>query len=206
MAGSVISDYKGIPGLLFSPDFISEKQEKFILLKINEEKWDTTLARRTQQYGYRYDYNSLSRNLSTDFAPEIPKYCNIVINKLLSEKLIETPPDQLIVNEYTPGQGISKHTDSNVFEDRISSLSLNSGCIMSFESKTGVKTDVYLPRRSLVVLTGKSRYEYTHEIAKRKSDRINGDRVQRDTRVSLTFRTVSKPKMRLLRNRYGNPV
>lgn len=41
--------------------------------------------------------------------------------------------DQLIVNEYEPGQGINPHIDNiKLFKSDIASLSLGSDCIMIF--------------------------------------------------------------------------
>ena len=69
----------------------------------------------------------------------------------------------------------------------IASLSLNSACVMKFTQTESI--DVWLPRRSLVILTEDARYKWKHEIVSRKSDiNTQGIRVQRDTRVSLTFR------------------
>ena len=61
---------------------------------------------------------------------------------------------------------------------------------MDFESPNGEKIEVLLEARSLAVMTGKSRSEWTHTIAKRKSDLIGGLRRLRGRRVSLTFRTL----------------
>ncbi len=44
--------------------------------------------------------------------------------------------DQLIVNEYQPGQGISPHIDNKtLFSDIIVSLSLGSNAVMIFEKQ-----------------------------------------------------------------------
>lgn len=51
--------------------------------------------------------------------------------------------------------------------------------------------DVRLPRRSLLVLSGTARRYRTHAIAPRKTDAIDGVRVRRDRRVSITFRTLA---------------
>lgn len=53
---------------------------------------------------------------------------------------------------------------------------------------------VALPRRSLLIMTGAARYQWTHGIQNRKTDLIDGHQVPRDRRVSLSFRTLrSKP-------------
>lgn len=101
-------------------------------------------------------------------------------------------PDQLIANEYLPGQGISAHVDCEpCFGEVIASLSLLSGCEMRFGClASGETRAVILPPRSLLVLTGPARRDWTHSIAARLSDVIDGLRVARQRRVSLTFRTM----------------
>lgn len=50
-------------------------------------------------------------------------------------------------------------------------------------------TQVLAPR-SLLVLSGEARFNWTHGIPARKSDVIDGKKIARGRRVSLTFRTV----------------
>ena len=59
--------------------------------------------------------------------------------------------------------------------------------------KLGLKKSLLLEPRSLIVLQGKARDEWTHGIAKRKSDKWEGKIIKRESRVSLTFRTVIMP-------------
>lgn len=48
----------------------------------------------------------------------------------------------------------------------------------------------YLPSRSLLSMSGESRYEWTHAIAPRKFDKVNGEVIPRGRRISLTLRRV----------------
>lgn len=65
--------------------------------------WSNELKRQTMQFGYRYDYQSRKVE-KTD--REIPYWlADVVGNKF----------DQLIVNKYEKGQGISKHTDHKTY-------------------------------------------------------------------------------------------
>ena len=101
--------------------------------------------------------------------------------------------DQVIVNEYLPGQGISAHIDCEpCFKDTIVSMSLASNCIMYFtnESDRTLKIPVLLEPRSIVVLTRQARYEWMHSITARRYDEWEGIRLERGRRVSLTFRKV----------------
>jgi len=65
--------------------------------------------------------------------------------------------------------------------------SLGSACVMTF-SQGDKKVDKFLKRRSLVVMSGDSRYKWTHAIAGRKTDKYVGATLRRERRVSVTFR------------------
>ena len=110
-------------------------------------------------------------------------------------------PDQLTVNEYVPGGGIPPHVDTHsAFCESIASVSLGSDVLMEFCPVDGdretEKVCVRLPRRSLLVLNGSSRYAFTHMIATRKSDWVDGALQPRAVRTSLTFRSVQRARCR----------
>uniref|UniRef100_A0A6U3ZEE3 Alpha-ketoglutarate-dependent dioxygenase AlkB-like domain-containing protein n=1 Tax=Octactis speculum TaxID=3111310 RepID=A0A6U3ZEE3_9STRA len=52
---------------------------------------------------------------------------------------------------------------------------------------------LWLKRRSLLVLNGEARYDWSHGIAPRRLDRVGGDLRRRTTRISFTFRYVQGP-------------
>ncbi len=124
---------------------------------------------------------------------ELPKWLKVVSEKLQKEGHTPEVADQVIVNEYLPGQGISSHIDCEpCFKDTIVSLSLGSGCVMNLTkaSDKTKKIPIWLEPRSLVVLSGEARSEWLHGIAARKWDEWNGQKHERKRRVSLTFRKV----------------
>ncbi len=176
----------GISGLLYIPDYITSDEESTLLKTINKQKWDNTLSRRVQHYGYRYDYKA--RTVSPDmYIGTLPKWLNDLAVQLHNDGLSEEVPDQVIVNEYQPGQGISAHVDcESCFGPRIFSLSLGSTAIMNFNLEGKPKKEVVLDRRSLVMMYGDARSIWKHSIPSRLKDRG----VERGTRVSLTFRSV----------------
>jgi alkylated DNA repair protein alkB family protein 8 len=122
----------------------------------------------------------------------------VPITRDIGSVLIPALPFAQTVNEYYPGQGIAAHTDTvDAFEDGFSSVSLASQVTMDFASPGGGEAhSVLLPPRSLVVFTGDARYIWTHAIADRKLDRVDGDLLPRGRRVSLTFRKII-PKLEL---------
>ena len=48
------------PGLTYEEDCITPESEAKIVKYIDEQPWNTTLSRRTQHYGYEYDYKNTS--------------------------------------------------------------------------------------------------------------------------------------------------
>lgn len=82
----------------------------------------------------------------------------------------EELPDQVIANEYLPGQGISAHVDCEpCLSDTIVSLSLLSSCEMLFgEKASGARLGVILEPCSLVVMKDGARYAWTQEIPAQK--------------------------------------
>lgn len=191
----------GIPGLLYLDNFLSSQEERDLLAAVDKEgTWNTKLARRTQHYGYVYDYSSKG---TKEKASPIPAWCEFVIERLLERQVLNERPDQMIVNEYVPGQGISPHVDNvGSFDDGIVSLSLGSEVAMDFIHNFDPairKKEMLLARRSAIALHSSARYEWRHGIAARKSD--HG--VQRGRRVSLTFRKMRTESGDLKRLKMG---
>lgn len=179
------------PGTTHLPSFIGADEEERLVRALDAGEWSGELRRRVQHFGYRYDYRA--RMVTPDaYIGDLPDWVSPLCGRLEAETAYGGPPDQVIANEYLPGQGISAHVDCvPCFSNRIASLSLLSPCEMIFRNgKTGEKLSTILEPRSLLILSGAARYEWTHEIPARKSDRVNGERQLRGRRISLTFRTV----------------
>jgi alkylated DNA repair dioxygenase AlkB len=180
-----------IAGLSYIPHYIDESTEAALLEVIDGQPWMNDLKRRVQHYGWRYDYKA--RNVTSDLRiGALPDWLQTYAACLQQAGLLAETPDQVIINEYQPGQGISAHIDCiPCFANTIASLSLGSPCVMDFtHSKTGEKSSLLLEPRSLLVLNGDARYVWQHAIAGRKTDRYKGQIVSRTRRISLTFRKV----------------
>ena len=177
------------PGLIFVPNWLSQDEHDLALSVIDSLPFDDSLSRRVQHYGAKYDYSQAAiQELGS--APKIPPVLNALGIRLFNEGYFSRIPDQVIVNEYVENQGIAAHIDRLTFGDAVATISLLETWPMDFESPNGEKIEVLLEARSLAVMTGKSRSEWTHTIAKRKSDLIGGLRRLRGRRVSLTYRTL----------------
>lgn len=177
-----------VSGFVLKPDFLTRDEERDLLSKIDQAEWNTTLSRRTQHYGYIYDYQNKA---ATQVTTPIPRWAEFIIERLLDEKLLKQRPDQMIVNEYVPGQGIFPHVDdATSFGDGIVSVSMGSDIVMDFV-KQNEKRQVILKTRSVLVLHDEARYKWRHGITARKKD--NG--VTRMRRVSLTFRKMNRKRL-----------
>jgi alkylated DNA repair dioxygenase AlkB len=175
-----------IPGLQYFLEFVSPEDERELVAAIDREVWDTTWDRRRQPYGAGY-------GRSTEMVRPIPDWGLRLARRLDALNVIDRPFDQMLVNEYVPGQGISLHRDYEPFDRTVVSLSLLAPCVMDFRHvASGRKESLLLERRSLIVLSDEARYEWEHGIARRKSDRWKGRVVPRARRLSVTFR-VLKP-------------
>lgn len=180
-----------IAGLQYIPNFIDAKTEAILIKSIDTLPWLTDLKRRVQHYGWRYDYKA--RNVTSDLRiGALPGWLQCHAEKLQQTGCFSAIPDQVIINEYQPGQGISAHIDCvPCFAESISIISLGSSCVMDFtNSKTSKKVSLLLEPCSLLVLASDARYSWQHAIAGRKSDKYQGQIIKRTRRISLTFRKV----------------
>lgn len=177
----------GISGLIYLDAYISDLHHDYLIEAIDQAVWDSSMKRRVQHYGYRYDYKA--RQVTSDlYLGLLPDWASRIARQLSADGLIEVEPDQMIVNEYMPGQGISAHIDCEpCFGNRIFSLSLGSAAEMRFTQSGQEPVDLLLRPRSMVMMFGEARYAWKHAIPARKSD--NG--VKRSRRISLTFRKVT---------------
>ena len=180
-------------GADYQSGFISTAEEKALIDAIDRQCWAKDLKRRVQHYGYRYDYQE-RKAAGDDKTGELPDWVSFLCDRLVDRKIFDSRPQQLIVNEYEPGQGIAPHTDRDCFGPVVASVSVGSDCIMDIYRKSKVKETAFkvvLERCSLLVLRGAARDQWQHGIRPNKADLQNGHRIPRERRLSLTFRTMT---------------
>jgi alkylated DNA repair dioxygenase AlkB len=151
-------------------------------------------SRKVQHFGYIYDYLNGNTNTETEKLPEFLEEIKNKLNNICSSNNIPSINfNQCIVNNYEPGQGISKHIDSKAYGPIVASFSLNSGSYMTFRNGANV-VKKYIKPNSVYIMTGDARYKWTHEMPSTKSDKVDDKKILRSRRVSITFRNVpNKP-------------
>ncbi|HEY0046353.1 MAG TPA: alpha-ketoglutarate-dependent dioxygenase AlkB, partial [Flavobacterium sp.] len=170
---SIVDIMETVPGFQLHRDFITAEMEDNLIREIDNQVWVVDYDRRLQYYGYRNELESPYDLV--EFPVTIPPLINNLAEKLVESKILAHQPNQVIINEYAPGQGIRPHKDRNYFDNQICGVNLGSGCVMRFiKIKGGDVVDVEIPRRSLYVMQDDARYKWNHAIPPRKKDVIDG--------------------------------
>ena len=199
-----------VPGLSLHKCFVTVAEERQILDFLNDASWRTDLSRRTMHFGGTYCLMP-SKSFSAEEkqqaailqAPPMPVELSWLVERMVDAGIYQEDkkPQYCIVNEYTGSLGISAHTENFQFGEPVVGLSLLSSCPIRFHElarpfdgsvrsgkaakaeRIGKAVDVQLPGRSLLVMSGESRWSWQHEIVRSSRGRGLGWR-----RVSLTFR------------------
>ena len=195
----------GIPGLYLVDSFISEEEEREIVYNLDNEalKWKYSSFNgntMSKSYGFKTSFGlpkeqrCVRRNDPSKGEPNMPSWLNFVISRLAT--IVSRHPFELnalngLVKEINECNANSYESEDHFlrphFDDRhlsgpfLINLSFLCPSIMTYcDSKSDKICDVFLPRRTLQIVTGDSRYYWTHEI---KKGNVQGER-----RVSITWR------------------
>jgi alkylated DNA repair dioxygenase AlkB len=185
--------WAAVPGLHYLACWLDPDGQRTLLAEIDASPWSTELRRRVQHYGHKYDYGRRAVSAGeAGSATPVPAWAGVLGDRLHSDGYTDRVADQVIVNEYQPGQGISAHVDCvPCFGPAVAAVSLGSACAMEFTSPDRAdRVEVRLEPGSLCVMTGPARHTWRHAIAPRKTDPTPFGRAARGRRVSVTFRTV----------------
>jgi alkylated DNA repair dioxygenase AlkB len=180
-----------ISGFTLRPDFITPVEERELLQQLEHGPWETDWRRRIQQYGLGY---AGEHGRKASWVRDFPEWLIDLAHRV--EPYFDRFPENSVINEYIPPLGIGPHRDYPTFGATVACVSLGSDIVMEFiHPECGLKVPVFVPARSLWVITGEARYQWQHSIASRLNDVINGERHARGRRVSITFRTARDPQI-----------
>jgi len=178
-----------VPGLYLIKDFITPAEETLLFAEANKLNWFKFGSRYRTLLGWMHDKDDGGKmrrlgDLPTDF--------QFVIDRIMEAKIMDSPPEQCVINSYEPGQGISAHIDRvEDYGRQVAGLSLGSDTVMEFIGPNKEKVELFVPRRSLYLMEKDARYKWKHSMPGRKKDQLeNGIMSFRKKRVSLTFRDV----------------
>ena len=177
-----------VPGLILVPDFLSKKDEQWLADEIDAQEWIMNRARtrRIQVYGpyHNAQYKIIPGKYSKhpEFIAELVELLfQRIDNQQLSDKLRDEQLTEVYINEYTAGQTLQQHFDHrSTYEENIIGISCLSDVQLAFSCGSKVY-EQNVPRRSLYIMSGDSRFKYKHGIRTPAAAR----------RLSVTFRTIA---------------
>lgn len=184
-----------VNGLVYIPNYVTESEERNIIEILNKSHWTADLDRHVQHYGWVFEIDDRSIQ-KPRYVSVLPDWASQIASKFIKDKLTDKNLDYILVNEYSPDDGLGAHVDfPSCFGAEVISLSLSSAWVMTLRNpKTLEKVNILLEPRSLLVLTSDARYLWTHSFKKGKMQKFNGEKSIRSKRISLTFREVTIPK------------
>ena len=199
-------------GAFIVPDFVSVGEERELLSLVGASPasvWTTLKRRSLQMWG-----GHPPAGASAEFVPSaLPAWQTQLVQRMAAQGLCPAAPlspDHVLLNRYSPGEGILAHQDGPLYDSRVCILSLGSHAVMNFYERLADSLPgdqhrpafaVYLPARSLFLFSKDLYTRYFHAIEERAEDALDGSvlnvpaelagqTVQRQTRISLTIRRV----------------
>jgi alkylated DNA repair dioxygenase AlkB len=180
-----------IAGLDYREEFLGEAEHDALLDRLRAldlaplrfHGW--TGNRRTQSFGWRYDFDDAS------FTPAepIPDWLGPLCDKAATfGGVAPTDVHHALIARYDPGAGIGWHKDRDVF-DRVVGVSLASAATLRFRRRTADgfrRANLEVEPRSAYLLSGEVRREWEHRITPGET-----------LRFSITFRTLSEKGRRI---------
>jgi alkylated DNA repair dioxygenase AlkB len=177
-----------VEGLRYLERYIDSNAEGALLTAIDREEWRRDYKRRTQYFGLSYDDAAVRGALR--WLRDIPPWLLPFGQRLVADRILPRAPENVVINEYLPGQGIAQHIDRAPFGPTVAILSLASPIVLDLhDPELDEDASIDLAPRSLLVLGGEARSRWMHGIAPRKSDSGPLGKRLRSRRVSITFRT-----------------
>ncbi|KAJ3032972.1 Alkylated DNA repair protein alkB 8 [Rhizophlyctis rosea] len=190
-----------VPGLLLVFNIMSANDETTLINLIKENPGHfVQQIHPAQEFGWRFlkrsnSSHSVSPLTMHDCLGIFPDWLqhlwSMCVPHIAHKDALMEQPDHALINTYAPGDGCVAHTDQQVFWTTwVVGVSFGSGCEMEFrrvDPLHGAPVKVYVPPRSMYVMTGDARYKFTHGFSFRTHD----GEVPRGERISITFRAIS---------------
>lgn len=179
-----------IPGLRYRTGALSPAEQAALVAQIDAEDWQMRWSRAVQLYGRQYNYSANSAPLPT--AGPFPGWLHELGIHLVRRGFLPCQPNQAVINDYPPGQGIAPHRDyESPHMTYVASISLLSAVTMDFlPLQPAPRQHLYLEPGSVLLLQNAALLAWKHGIARRQSDLVKGQRIPRRRRIGLTLRHV----------------
>ena len=181
-----------ISGFTLLPDFITEADERDLIANVESGPWETDWRRHIQQYGLGY---AGEHGRKASWVRDFPNWLNALAKRV--EPFFDRFPENSVINEYIPPLGIGPHRDYPTFGPTVACVSLGSDIVMDFiHPERDLRVPVFVPARSLWVITGEARYQWQtldRDAIIGRSERR--EEARGDCAISITFRTAKDQRV-----------
>ena len=120
---------EGVPGVYYIPNYVTPEDEKCILDQIYSAEWVQLRNRRLQAIGTQPGPSTVHVK---GMVKTIPQWLDQIGSTLQQEGILKQRPNNVLINEYLPGQGILAHEDGPHYEPFVATLSLGAPCVFYF--------------------------------------------------------------------------
>lgn len=191
----MLLELENVDGFFIITDAIDQDEEKQLINDILKNKGEQCdQIHPAHEFGWKFI--EITKNNKAISLGEFPEYIKNIWNKMSSVIKNELPdvnnddPNHALINMYLPGDGCKEHIDSHIWTDYVFGLNLGSTCTFRIIDLYDQYYDVVMPNRSIYVMVNNARYACKHGITFDKVDNFYGDLIERNTRYSITFRTI----------------
>jgi hypothetical protein len=178
-----------VDGLQTIKNYVPQHEQEAIISELQQYPFVPYSGKSCQEFGQNFSFY-----IDSSTADYLPPAVKALGDRLVSDGLLtpEERPNYVLVNRYTPGEGIHAHVDDNYYTDGIVSVTLMSGGSLNFFRDT---KNVYFEEHpeiahkytddsllecgagyfepgSLFAMHREGRYAYKHEMKRRLSDRV----------------------------------
>ena len=198
-----------VPGFFLFENIFSEDEEKKFMEHLEAEPGHfVSQIRPSHEFGWKFlerkgvGKPSISPLSQDEYLGPLPSWVLDMWEKCKSRNALPdgcrtSIPDHAIANVYKPGDGCTGHVDDiHFWNDWVVGVSFGSGVMLQLRSTEGPfygpSINVWIPPKSVYVLSGEARYKHTHGIEFATSDIVKGETIKRGIRTSVTFRTIHK--------------
>merc|ERR1712071_87190 len=219
-----IEKVAGCDSIFYIRNAVTKEKASFIQSRIDHVpagRWKNLANRRLQIWGGTPSEKGMIQEAIptwlSDLIDELAKLMESELGERVPDKFIK--PNHVLINDYQSHQGIMAHKDGPLYNPVILTLSLGSPTLEYFTHDTDVSDvkTVLLEPNSLIVIYNDMYTEYLHSIDEETIQNLAGKPVlnvdsdseyygasiERQRRISLTFRFVPKtrknPLLRLKR-------
>lgn len=210
-----------LPSIFLIEDFISPFEEEQLLTNIlsSKSKWKTVSNRRLQYYGGTVGKNGIL------FKAPVPQWMSSLMEKISKRTMVfsdktktedqsvrnsELFANHVLVNEYSPGDGIMAHTDGPCYFPAVAILSLGWPIVMRFLPRQTIEDEeevgrhesdvkrssdrvsVLLNPRSLLVFKDAAYSEWLHGIDAVQEDELDASLINPEAKAKCRHLLVEK--------------